>query len=185
MRRSLVPEAETNCAAVARLMTILSGDAPIESGAELVAPDVVAHVDGWRFQGINVWANWIQYIRTRERVTAPTLFLDELVVEADGTVTAYGRWSVVRGGRRVISKSCVARYRLVAGRIVEIWSTRTNYAPLCGAHLVYRLGFAFELLRAQWWKARAPQLDLIDGERVQSIAFKSPLISGEVAAPAE
>jgi hypothetical protein len=184
-RRSLVTEAEANCAVVARLMAILSGDAPIESGAGFVAPDVVAHVDGWRFQGINVWANWIEYIRTRARVTAPTLLLDELVVAADGTVTACGRWSGLRGGRPVISKSCVARYRLVEGRIVEIWSTRGNYAFLCGAHLEYRWGFALELLRAQWWKARAPQFDLSEGARLQPVSFRSPRISSEVVASAE
>src|SRR3954463_10530062 len=105
-------------------MTILGGHAPIESGAEFMAPDVVANVDGWRFQGINIWANWIRYIRTRERVMAPTLLLDELVVEPDTTVTARGRWSGVREGRVVTSKPGVARYALVEGRIVEIWSTR-------------------------------------------------------------
>ena len=71
-------EAETNRAVVAKLMDILRGDTPIEAGADLLSPEVVAHVDGWRFEGINVWANWIRYIRTRGRLAEPTLLLDRI-----------------------------------------------------------------------------------------------------------
>ncbi|HKP14611.1 MAG TPA: hypothetical protein VJT85_01035 [Gemmatimonadaceae bacterium] len=158
-------------------MTILSGDAPIESGADLFAPDVVCNVDGWRFQGINVWANWIHYIRTRGRVTALTVLLDEIVMETDGTVTARGRFSGMRGDRPVISKPCSARYRLVDGRIVEVWSTRHNYAFMCGPHLWCYVGFAMELLRASLWKVRAPQLDLTGGVRVPPDAYRSPALT--------
>src|SRR5262245_4694564 len=108
-------------------MTILSGETPIEAGIELIAPDVVAHVDGWRFQGINVWANWINYIRTRGYVAEPTLLLQGLVIERDASITASGRWKGIRGEHSVISHLCSAKYRLMGGRIVEIWSTRRNY----------------------------------------------------------
>jgi hypothetical protein len=148
-----------------------------------MAADVVAHVDGWRFQGINVWANWIHYIRTRDRVTAPTLLLDALVVDADATVTARGRWCGARGGRQVISDACAARYRLVEGRIVEIWSTRRNYALLCGPHLAYRWGFGVELLRARRWMMRAPQFDLTDGSRVEPVSFLGRALAGGLLAP--
>jgi len=139
-------EAERNRATVTRLLDILSGKSPIESGVELIAQDVVANVDGWRFQGINVWANWIQYLRTRGRMDALTLFVDEVTVNQDATVTARGCWSAMRGERRVFSKSCSARYRLENGRIVEIWSTRRNYAFMCGVHTEGRAGFAAELV---------------------------------------
>ena len=175
--RSRLKDAERNRATVARLIAILNGEAPIETGAEFMAHDVVAYVDGWRFEGINVWANWIRYIRTRERVASPKLLLDALHVELDGTVRVRGRWRGVRGGRPVISKTGAAKYRLVDGRIVEIWSTRRNYALLCGAHVEYRAGFAAELVRAWRWKARAPQLDLTSGVPVPPISFRSPALS--------
>ena len=175
-------DAERNRATVARLIAILSGEAPIETGAEFMAHDVVAYVDGWRFQGINVWANWIHYIRTRERVESPTLLLDALHVERDGTVSVRGRWRGVRGGRPVISKTGAAKYRLVDGRIVEIWSTRRNYALLCGAHVEYRAGFAAELVRAWRWKARAPQLDLTGGVPVPAMSFLSPALTSSAFA---
>ena len=164
-------EAERNRATVTRLLDILSGKSPIECGVELMAPDVVANVDGWRFQGINVWANWIQYLRTRGRMDALTLFVDEVTVNQDATVTARGCWSAMRGERRVFSKSCSARYRLEHGRIVEIWSTRRNYAFMCGVHTEGRAGFAAELVRAWWWKMRAPQLDLTDAVQTEPVAF--------------
>jgi hypothetical protein len=164
-------EAERNRATVTRLLDILRGESPIESGVDLIAQDVVANVDGWRFAGINVWANWIQYLRTRERMDALTLFVDELVVNSDASVTVRGCWSAMRGERRLFSKSCSARYRLEHGRIVEIWSTRRNYAFICGAHVEHRTGFAAELLRTWWWKTRAPQLDLTVGAQAQPVSF--------------
>ena len=164
-------EAERNRATVTRLIDILRGESPIESGADLIAQDVVANVDSWRFEGINVWANWIQYLRTRGRMDALTLFVDEVTVNQDATVTARGCWSAMRGERRVFSKSCSARYRLEHGRIVEIWSTRRNYAFMCGVHTEGRAGFAAELLRAWWWKMRAPQIDLTDAGQTEPVAF--------------
>jgi hypothetical protein len=166
-------EAERNRATVTRLLDILRGESSIESGVAIMAQDVVANVDAWRFEGINVWANWIQYLRTRGRVDALTLFVDELVVNRDATITVRGCWSAMRGERRVFSKSCSARYRIENGRIVEIWSTRRNYALMCGAHVERRTGFAVELLRAWWWKTRAPQLDLTDGAQGQPVPMLS------------
>ena len=84
-------EAERNRATVTRLIDILRGESPIESGADLIAQDVVANVDSWRFEGINVWANWIQYLRTRGRLDALTLFVDQVVAHDDSTVTVQCR----------------------------------------------------------------------------------------------
>lgn len=184
-RRSEEPvtEAEANQAVVLRLMTILSGDTPIEAGAELISPDIVAHVDGWHFKGINVWANWIQYIRTRGYVSEPTLLVDQLLAGPDATVTAHGRWMATLDGRAVTSRPCVARYRMEQGRIVEIWSTRANYVLLCGPHLQYRLGFALELLRVSRWKSRAPQLDLTDSARIRPLSRPATRSAALMAQP--
>ena len=176
-------EGETNRAAVARLMTILSGETPIHAGSELIAPDVVAYVDRWRFQGINVWANWIDYIRTRGRVAEPTLLVDDLFTNSDATVTACGRWQGVRHGRVVTSKGACATYRLTQGRIVEIWSRRSNYAFLCGSHVEYRLGLLFELLRSQWSRRHGPRLDLLGPARAQSGVLPTLRVASTLMAP--
>jgi hypothetical protein len=174
--------AETNRATVARLTTILSGELPIHAGSEIIAPDVVAHVDGWRFQGINVWANWIDYLRTRGRVAEPTLLVDELAVHPDARVTIRGRWQGHRDGRVATSKPGAATYRLENGRIVEIWSTRSNYAFLCGAHVEYHWGLALELLRTQWWRLHVPRLDLLERSRTQSITLSTPSVADALMA---
>lgn len=172
------PEAAANRAVVARLMSVVSGETPIERGAELIASDVVTHVDDWRFQGINGWASWISYIRTRRRLTSPTLLVDEIAVEQDSTLTVRGRWSGMRNGRRVVSKGCAARYRVVDGRVAEIWCTRRTYAHVFGAHVASRLGFAFELLRVWWWARREPRLDLTQPAPVRGGALPAPAIAG-------
>lgn len=166
-------DAETNRAKIASLMGILSGDAPIESGVALLADDVVFHVDAWRFQGINVWANWIHYTRTRGRVADPKVLVDEIVTEPDGTVTVRGRWTGMRRGRQLISKPCSARYRFADGRIVEAWSTRHNYAFMCGAHVWCWVGFAVQLLLVSLWKARTQQLDLTGDVRAPEVSLLS------------
>lgn len=170
-------EIETNRATVARLMTILSGELPVHAGADIIAPDVVAHVDGWRFQGINVWANWIDYLRTRGRVAEPTLVVDELAVLPDARVTIRGRWQGKRDGRVATSRQGTATYRLENGRIAEIWSTRTNYAFLCGAHVEFHLGLAYELLRTQWWRTRVPRLDLLGSSTTRTMTLSSPSVA--------
>ena len=176
-------EGETNRAAVARLMTILSGETPIHAGSELIAPDVVAYVDTWRFQGINVWANWIHYIRTRGRVAEPTLLVDEVITNSDATVTACGRWQGVREGRVMTSKAGCATYRLAQGRIVEIWSTRRNYTFLCGAHVEYQWGLAFELLRSQWRRPSGSRLDLLRPVETQSASRPKVRVVSPLVAP--
>ena len=158
-------------------MGILSGDTPIEAGVDLLSSDVVAHVDGWHFKGINVWANWIRYLRARGRIAEPTLVVDRIEAHPDATVTAHGRWACRRDGRLTTSKPCLARYRVAEGRIVEIWSTRRNYAFLCGRHLEYRLGLALELLRARQWKKNAPQLDLTSHGRARHGSYAPAAIA--------
>jgi len=173
---------ETDRATVARLTTILSGELPIEAGSEIIAPDVVAYVDGWQFQGINAWAHWIDYLRSRDRVAEPTLLVDQLEVRPDARVTVRGRWQGMRDGRVVTSNPGEATYRLAEGRIVEIWSTRRNYSFLCGEHLNYSWGFALELLRSQLFRLRVPGLDLLEGSRPESVAMPTPSVANALFA---
>ena len=178
-------EEESNRSAVARLMSILSGELPIHAGSDIIASDVVAYVDGWRFQGINVWANWIDYLRTRDRVGDPTLVVESLEEHPDSRVTIRGRWRGVRDGRVLVSKPGAATYRLAHGRIVEIWSTRSNYTFLCGAHLEYHWGFAFELLRTKWARLGAPRLDLLEPSRADFVSRPTTGVATSLMVPAD
>ena len=153
-------DAEANVATVVRLMTILGGDIPIEVGAEFIHPDVVAHFDGWRFQGINTWGNYIRFLRSRPGISQLRLATERVSANSDGTVTACARWHAVRRGVHCVSNLAVATYRFEEGRIVEIWTTRRNYLLLFGPWLRYRLGRGWMLYGLRRWKNRVPQLDL-------------------------
>ncbi len=152
-----------NLDTVARLLTILAGKTPIAAGVDIMAQDVVANFDGWRFEGINLWANWIHYLRTRTRVTELDLEVDRIEPNPDGTITAHGRWRGLRRGMPVVSEMGVVTYRFHEGRIVEIWTTRHNYVLLIGPYLRYRWGLVLMLLQLYLWKRVAPQLDLTAG----------------------
>ncbi len=151
---------EANRATVARLMTILGGETPIEAGAEFIHPDVAANFDGWRFQGIDLWGNWIRYLRTRPGISDLRLVMERIEPNSDGTITACGRWHARRRGYPVVSGLGVATYRFERGRIVEIWTTRRNYLLMFGPYLRYRWGMLWMLLRLAAWKKRTPQLEL-------------------------
>jgi hypothetical protein len=153
-------DVEANRATVARLMTILDGQTPVAAGAEFIHPDVVANFDGWRFRGINLWANWIVYLRTRPHLAELRLVVDRIDSNPDGTVSAHGHWNALRDGRPVFSGPGVARYRFEGGKIVEIWTTRHNYLLHFGPWLRYRWGLVWMLYQLGVWKGRVPQLDL-------------------------
>ena len=142
---------EAGKATVSRLIEILAGRVPISRAPEIMVPDVVCHMDGHTFRGINTWANWLSYIRARSRVGPPDLETDRLVTNDDGTITAYGRWKGSKPGEPVLSPEVWARYRVVDGKIVEIWTTRANYVFLLGPIIGTRAGLLLVMLRVFFW----------------------------------
>jgi hypothetical protein len=134
-------------AIVSRLIEILAGRAPISQAPQIVARDVVSHVDGYTFRGINTWAKWLSYVRARSRVGAPDLETDRLVTNEDGTVTAYGRWKGRKDGEPVLSPEVWARYRVVDGKVFEIWTTRANYVFLLGPIMRTPAGLLLVMLK--------------------------------------
>lgn len=133
-------------ATVSQLIEILAGRTPISHAPEIIAPDVVSHMDGHTFSGISTWAKWLAYVRTQSRVGPPDLETDRLVANEDGTITAYGRWKGCKDGAPVLSPEVWARYRVEDGKIVEIWTTRANYVFLLGPGVGTRFGLLLVML---------------------------------------
>ena len=138
---------ESGEAIVSRLIEVLAGRAPISEASEVVASDVVSHMDGFTFRGIKTWAKWLSFVRTHSRVGAPDLETDRLVTHEDGTVTAYGRWLGSKDGETVRSEEIWARYRVLNGRIVEIWTHRGNYVFLLGPLVQSTAGLMIVMLQ--------------------------------------
>ena len=145
---------------VSQLIEILAGRTPIAQAPAIMATDVVSHMDGYTFRGINTWANWLSYVRTRSRVGAPDLETDRLVANEDGAITAFGRWKGRQDGEPALSREVWARYRVVDGKVVEIWSTRGNYIFILGPLMRTRVGLLLVMLRVFFWSRISGRLDL-------------------------
>ncbi|MFL5383732.1 MAG: nuclear transport factor 2 family protein [Longimicrobiaceae bacterium] len=148
-----------NEAAVRRLMGIISGREPLAAGAQVVAQDVVCHMDSFTTGGINTWAHWVEFIRSRgvERLVAD---VSEVETHPDGRVTARGRMRGTRGGKPVESGPGSATYRLEGGKIVEVWTTRRNYALMFGWRTRAALAWLTVLIQFSLWSRRPGRADL-------------------------
>lgn len=151
---------EAGHATVSRLIEILAGRTPISQAPEIVAPDVVSHMDGYTFRGIKAWANWLSYVRARSRVGSPDLETDRLVANEDGTLTAYGRWKGHQDGEPVLSPEVWARYRVVDGKVVEIWTHRDNYVFILGPIIGSPVGLLLVMLRVFFWSSTSGRDDV-------------------------
>lgn len=159
---------EAGTTTISRLLRIVAGKTPISHGVELIAQDVVIYMDGHTFRGINTWATWLHYIRTRSRVADLDVEVDRLVSNADGTITAHGRWKARQQGKEVFSSEVWARYRVVDGVVVEIWTTRTNYAFMVGPIMRTRAGHLLIMLHLFFWAKNSGALDLRTSRAVVS-----------------
>lgn len=149
-------------------MEIVSGREPLARGGQVVAQDLTCHMDGFTVRGINAWAHWIEFIRSRG-VADVEAEVERVETHPDGRVTVRGRLRGVRGGRPVVSPPGSATYRLEAGRVAEVWTTRRNYELMFG------------------WRARSAAawlLVMIQVSLWSRLPGRSDLRAGGVAAPA-
>ena len=133
---------------VARLLEVISGDAPLAEALELLAPDVVSHMEEYTVRGTDVWFDWLAFIRSRARGRL-RVDVDRLVTHPDGRITAFG-WLRMADNRTRQENRAV--YRLDGGRIVEIWTNRGNYEMIFGAKVRHRLTWLLVLLEMAVWR---------------------------------
>jgi hypothetical protein len=135
---------------VARLLAVISGDAPMAEAEELLAPDVISHMDRWTVRGTPVWYDWLEFIRAKARGNV-TAGLDRMVTNQDGTITAYGKLQTARAPLSSRQEHH-ARYRLEKGRIAEVWTTRGNYEMIFGRKVHHPLLWLLVLLEMAIWR---------------------------------
>jgi hypothetical protein len=137
-------------ALVVRLLAVISGDAPMAEAEQLLAPDVISHMDQWTVRGITVWYDWLEFLLSKTGGDV-TVVLDRLVTREDGTITAHGN---LRTANAPFSsrQEHQATYRLENGRIVEVWTTRGNYEMIFGPKVRHPVRWLLVLLEMAIWR---------------------------------
>jgi hypothetical protein len=139
-----------NEAVVARLLAAVGGDAPLTEAVHLLAPDVVCHMDRFTARGADAWVDWVEFIRSRG-VGDLQVEVERLETGADGIITAFGGFTAGLGGTSA-PRSGSARYRVVDGRIAEIWTSRWNYEAIFGPKVHHPLSWLLVLVRMALWR---------------------------------
>lgn len=118
--------------AVLLLFDILAGRQDLSLAATVLDRQVVIHVDGYSFVGIDAWETWISFIRSRRRVSDIEVIIDHMAVFGGDRLVVSGHWQGNRNGVRTASEPCTVSYRFDGGYITEIHTTRRNYAFVFG-----------------------------------------------------
>lgn len=135
---------------VERLLAAVSGDVPMAEGVRVLAPDVICHMDRFTARGVDAWEDWVEFIRSRgvENVRAEVRTIE---TGPDGIITAIGDVTGGPGAKGGRSGGRV-RYRVVDGRIAEIWTSRWNYEMIFGAKARHPLRWLLVLIRMAIWR---------------------------------
>jgi hypothetical protein len=150
MDKSLVGPRSAGEALVVRLLAVISGDAPMADAEQLLAPDVISHMDRWTVRGITVWYDWLAFLRSKVEGHV-TVELHRLVTHEDGTITAYGNLRTANAPF-ASRQEHRATYRLENGRIAEVWTTRGNYEMIFGPRVRHPVRWLLVLSEMAIWR---------------------------------
>jgi hypothetical protein len=146
----VAPPRAADEALIARLLTVISGDAPREEAHRLLAPDVISHMDQYVVRGIDVWFDWLDFLLSNAKGSVK-VDVDRFERHSDGTITAYGWLRVAHSGDRTPHQNW-ARYRVDGNRIAEVWTSRGNYEAVFGAKVRHPLTWLLVLLEMAVWR---------------------------------
>lgn len=138
---------------VERLVEMIAGTRDTADAPMVLHHDVISHMDGLTFRGISAWQTWLAFIRAHSRVANLTADCDRIVTNPNQTLTVYGRWRGNAQGLPAGSKEVWATYRVQNGRVVEIWTTRTNYTFILGPIMRFRIGLLIVLAYVGIWSS--------------------------------
>ena len=139
-----------DAALITRLLAVISGQAPMAEAEQLLAPDVISHMDRWTVRGTGVWYDWLAFIRSKT-TGGVTAELDRMVTNEDGTITAYG--GLRPAGAPLSSRQeHHATYRVTDGRIAEVWTTRGNYEMIFGPKVRHPVRWLLVLVEMAIWR---------------------------------
>ena len=137
-------------AVVARLLAAVGGDVPLAEAVHLLAPDVICHMDRFTARGADAWVDWVRFLRS-QGLPSVKVEIERLETGADGIITAFGGLTVGARGKWS-PRGGSARYRVVDGRIAEIWTSRWNYEIIFGPKVRHPLSWMLVLTRMALWR---------------------------------
>ena len=152
---------------VARLLATVGGDVPLTEAVHLLAPDVICHMDRFTARGADAWLDWVEFIRSRG---VPNVKVEVARIEtgADGIIIAFGGFTA--GSRETVSsRGGSARYRVVDGRVAEIWTSRWNYEIIFGPKVRHPLRWLLVLLRMALWRRQPGRHSPVSDKRGEPI----------------
>jgi cation diffusion facilitator CzcD-associated flavoprotein CzcO len=133
---------------IANIVEMLSGRLSREQAANYIDPQIIIHMDSATHRGIELWQKWLYLIRNCGRLRQLRLVLSELSADPQdpAIMNLVGRWVGVGrydGVPHEASHTSRFRYRLANGRVVEMWTHKTNYDVILGRWIrfsvLYRL----------------------------------------------
>jgi len=142
---------ESNQRILEQLLPFLVEKKDLSAAADIISPHVISHMDHFTSRGFETWMLWVHFINTRRRVSQLDIILDSMEANPDESITAHGKWQAFRRGKPAISGRISATYKFDNGKIVEIWTTRTNYTFLVGPLMHFHLGSLLILLYFSIW----------------------------------
>jgi hypothetical protein len=138
---------------VLRIVDMLNGTRPRDQASEYIHPSVSIHMDGSTHHGIEMWQRWVYLLRNCGRLRELQFLPSEMSVDPDDThiVRLVGRWTGIDrhgGAPHQASRLIHFSYRWDGGRVVELWTRRSNYDFVLGRWIRLRAFYQVFLLWA-------------------------------------
>ena len=155
------------------LVRVINGDLPRLAAQEILDPMVQIHLDSAECCGIDIWYKWVHLIHNYGRVADLRITDCEMRCNAGEPYLVHlsARWMGTTRSRRlriVSARNAQASYLVLNGRILEIWTHRSNYEFIFGRWIKYSifywifLGFIFCYFRfyhpsEEYFTGKAPR----------------------------
>ncbi len=144
---------------VGRIVEMLNGVRSRDQAADYIHPRVSIHMDGSTHRGIEMWQRWVYLLRNCGRLRELQFLPSEMFVDAQDPdiVNLVGRWAGIgrySGAPHQSLQPVHFRYRWDRGRMVELWTRKSNYDFVLGRWLrfyaAYRLFLFWAFLYFTW-----------------------------------
>jgi hypothetical protein len=135
---------------VLALVQVINDEVPRRAAEEILDPMVKIHMDAANHRGIEIWYKWIHLIRNCGRITNLCMTRCDAKPDPESPhiVELLARWEGTGRSNRahsVAERDIHLRYLVRNGRILEIWTHKSNYVFIFGRWIGYSIGYRLYL----------------------------------------